>query len=189
MKQLQSFRGSRFILVCIFVITASWAILSSPAEAQYQCVQELAKAEKLHAEGQFDEALQRIRTCLSKGGLSKTDSVQAFLLLAKIQHAQDEYKKAEEGLRIVLRLSPEWRPNPNDKPSFIKFAHEVIITHEVTKKWQKEHQKSKSKKWLWIGAGTAVVGGGMIVALLGKDNRMITSTDKLPDPPGSPSGN
>ncbi len=50
--------------------------------------------------------------------------------------------------------------------------------------------KRTSKKWLWIGLGTAALGGGAVAILAGGGNvedELIRN--RLPDPPGAPTGN
>ncbi len=48
--------------------------------------------------------------------------------------------------------------------------------------------KPKSKKWLWIGLGTAAIGGG-VAAVLSGSNGGGKPNQKLDDPPGAPTGN
>jgi tetratricopeptide (TPR) repeat protein len=48
--------------------------------------------------------------------------------------------------------------------------------------------KKRSKKWLWIGLGTAALGGGAVAVLAGGGKGQVIPPlpEKLPDPPGSP---
>jgi hypothetical protein len=198
-----------------------WALIFAPnlaslwfpiAQAQDKCTIELAEAErKFQEEGRFDEAIDLLLGCLSKGGLTIADSARAYHLLAKVYYAKQLLKESHETLEKLLHLVPDWKPNPAiDTPPFQKLADEVITAVEQERKQQEEEtlqktppvepakivtqaKKGGGKKWLWIGLGTAALSGGAVAVLAGGGKNGGPPTPpvnrKLPDPPGSPGGN
>ncbi len=203
MRQQMAILKSRFLHLSLLLLFVLIYFPPAAVLAQYRCAQEMAEAERIYRQGQYDEAEQMINRCLARTGLSKTDSVQAFLLLAKIHLSQTQRDQAEADLRTVLRLSPAWRPDPtSDTPSFRRFAEDVMKKIEEERKQQAakvpeqkqepiqvKKPRGKSKTWLWIGLGTVALGGGVAILAGGGNGGGPTTTpteERLPNPPGTP---
>ncbi len=60
-----------------------------------------------------------------------------------------------------------WKVEPNYDPSSVEEAPALFIRLALaTKPLEPLPQKGGSKKWLWIGGGTAVVAAGITAAIV-----------------------
>jgi len=176
-------------ILCLFALAAG--------QAPDQCEKELTEAEEKYQRGLLDEAIALVNACLEKSALDISESERAFKLLGKAYHAKGLLDSARESLRKLLKLIPNWRPDPDlDTPSFQKLAEEVIKEFQAQRPREPELEpqedkladqvspakKSSGKKWLWIGSGGAVAAGTVAYLILRGDK-----APRLPDPPDLPS--
>lgn len=74
------------------------------------------------------------------------------------------------------------------KPDKVVTTPDILVTHEAEEKLASNPKKGKSKKWLYIGGGAAVlVGGAAVLILGGKNGGQDSNPDNtLPEPPAFP---
>jgi len=71
-----------------------------------------------------------------------------------------------------------------------KQVEQLYTTLQKNRSYEVEVSLKGKFPWLWVGLGTAAAGGGAYVALSGGGGTPPPlPVEKLPDPPGSPTGN
>lgn len=173
------------------------------AQSQNQCEQELAEAQSFYDTGRFDDAIQKIASCLRKGGLSEEEKLRAYRLLGLTYIAQDYLKEARTAISKLLDLVPDYNPDPiQDPPQYQRLVQQLKEERpkqpEVTEpvktptppKTEVEEtrapvKKSKRKMWYLIGGGTALA-GGVIAAILLSGGEEKPVPEPLPKPPALP---
>ena len=177
------------ILVLVTFITTMILHISvvPNAAAQDECANALVQANEDYENGLLDQAIDLLTGCFDKNGFITEDRMSAYKLLAKAYDAKGLSQQAEQALRNLLNLNPDWQPDPeNDTPAFMEFAKKVItkVKGEQLKLPTIENKSarsdsSKSIKWWWIGGG--VVAAGAIAAII-----IIDDDEGFPEPPGRP---
>lgn len=166
------------------------------ALAQNQCEKELAAAELHYKNVESAQAIKLLTACLSKGGLSESEMIRAYRLLSLAYIATDSLVQAETAVERLLVAVPSYKPDPDDPPEYVDLVEKikqklsrVKPTPPVTAQPAK---RGSSKKWLWIGLGTAALGSVAVAVLAGgeppPDDEQLPP-QKLPNPPGSPTEN
>jgi len=122
-------------LVLALLITPVFDIVSPLiAWSQDKCETELAEAENKYQLGELDEVIELVNRCLDKGDVNVEELEKAYKLLGKTYHAKGLLEQAKEHLKTLLKMIPNWRPNPDlDTPSFQRLAEEVITEMEQKK--------------------------------------------------------
>ena len=175
-------------LVVLFFMTAiPYTLVVPHATAQDACDNALLQANENYENGLLDQAIDLLTSCFEKNGFTLEDSMSAYKLLAKAYDAKGLSQKTEQALRNLLQLNPNWQSDPdNDTPAFMAFAQKIII--KVKEEQPKLSiignkssiiDRSKSKKWLWIGGGVVIA--GVVAAII-----IIDDEDEFPEPPGRP---
>jgi len=182
---------SRLLLPALFMLPFIHHFCFSEASAQGNCGTILAQADKKYSDGEFDKAIDLLNACLNKGSVTAADSA-AIILLSKAYFAKNRNDLAEEKLKQLLKLVPNWRPNPiNNPPDFQQFAEEAMKEIEKERLAQQVQRpktpepkppRGGSKKWLLIGGG-AIATGTIVYFLVIKDGG---KEERLPDPPALP---
>jgi hypothetical protein len=153
------------------------------AAAQDQCAQEMAEAREKYNNGDFSTAIAVLGNCLRKSGLTPTEKKQAYELLALIHVANDDTVQAKRVLQELWKVEPNYNPNlVEEAPAlFIRLAlaTKPNLPTRTTSEQTQPRDIRRSKKWLWISGGTAVIAGvGAIIVLSGggKNNGSIKVT-------------
>lgn len=83
------------------------------------CVIKLKDAEKLYENGLIEKIPPLLGPCIKKG-LKKDDQLQAIKLVIQSYLFDDKYEKADSMMTLLLKIEPEYQPNPLvDPPEFI----------------------------------------------------------------------
>ena len=218
----QNFISGRAVgfVIWAFLFTISFEPLTH-CWAQEKCETALADAERHFNDGRLDEVMKILESCLAEG-LKNEDKSKAYRLLSLTYMAKDYLEQAKQSIRKLLELVPNWQPDPDqDPPPFTHLVEEVRKEMDEAQKAaapQKpveqpqekptemekpqeepvmiptEPQKRGSKKFLWIGLGAAVLGGGIFAFAGGGGGNggtipPVTGDQRLPDPPAGPGGN
>ncbi len=154
------------------------------AKEKLSCAKILDKAEEFYYNAEFNKAVDLIRQCFKEPQLTRNNKLRAYRLLTRIFLAKNENDKAEKIARKMLQADPAYTPTiEREKPDYIKLIND--LKSELTPKTTvTEPPKKSSKKWIWIGAGAAVVLGTTAIILSGGNKD--TQNNKLPDPPQFP---
>ncbi len=153
----------------------------SPAQAQSACQTKLMEAEQRIQAGAWSEAIHALNFGLDTESCSLKEMEQICVLLALAYDAKGERDFARASLRKLLKILPNWKPDPAvASPSFQSLAQEAVA--EAQREQEKTERWPSCKKWLWIGAGAAVVSGA-IVYLIFHDKEKEPS---FPAPPKLP---
>ena len=166
------------------------------AQGRYEA--ELAKAEQEYNEGFFDQAINLVNTCLSKGNLTTAEQAWAYKLLGQAYISKNEFQPARINAQKLIEVSPDYEPDQDqDLQMWIELVKEVKQEREKQIQQQqlpeppdektvspaKSTNKGRNKKWLWIGSGGTVIAGTAVFLIFkGEDTKK-----RLPDPPGLPS--
>jgi tetratricopeptide (TPR) repeat protein len=191
------------IFICVLIL----AMMVTPvldcvvpllARPQEKCSVELTEAESKYQEGQLDEAIALVRRCLDKDDITLEESERAYKLIGKAYHAKGLLAESKENLRKLLKLIPNWRPNPDiETPSFLRLADEVIKEMEAEKakealpviaepkkeepKVEPPVKKGGGKKFIFIGgAGVAAAAVAVIFLLSGGGDKQLPGPPPLP---------
>jgi len=191
------------ILICVLILSMIVTpvfdcVLPLLAAPQEKCSVELTEAESKYQEGQLDEAIALVRRCLDKDNLTLEESERAYKLIGKAYHAKGLLAESKENLRKLLKLIPNWRPDPNlETPSFLRLVDEVIKELEAEKakqiqpaieepkkeepKVEQPVKKGGGKKFIFIGGVSAAAAAVAVLFLLGGGG-----DKQLPGPPPLP---
>lgn len=145
------------------------------------CSEVLVTAEKLYYNGQFDLAIETVKKCLREQTLPKPDRIKAYTILARAFFAKDQKEAAIQIVMKILELQPGYQPTiEQDTPQYVNLVAEV--RHGQTQKVTAA--ESGGNKWIWIGAGGAVLVAAAVY-LLNRDDGG-SQDEPLPGPPDFP---
>jgi len=144
----------------------------------------LKKAETRYRQGEFDQTQQLIRQFLQTDSISKTDRIQAYILLSKTFIAKKKTDSAKEMVRKIFVLNPAYHPTlEQEKPSYVRLV-DAVRNEMKPKKTKKATQTSKSNTLLWAGSGGAAALLIILGVLLSGDDS--SKPQALPKPPDFP---
>lgn len=106
------------LLTCLSVVTLF---------AQTVCSESLSLAEDKYQDGLLYQVPELLESCL-KSGFNKEEKIRAYRLLTITYLYLDELNHADQSYLSLLRLDPEFRPNPVVDPSELIYLHEKYIT-------------------------------------------------------------
>lgn len=147
------------------------------AQAQDKCLQAFAEAKNKYYTGEFSAAIALVEECLKKSDLNTRAKKSAYELLALFHIANDDTMQATSAVQNLLELEPDYDPKALQEldapPRFISLVDRA--------KQALPPKKSRSKKWLLIGGGTAIIAVGITAFVLsnGTDEGFVK-------PPGRP---
>ncbi|MCI0694342.1 hypothetical protein L0337_20330 [candidate division KSB1 bacterium] len=184
------FRSRTLVLLCIIF----WVAVARP-QGRYET--ELSKAEQAYSEGLFDQVIDLVKSCLSKGDLTTAEQAWAYKLLGQVYVSKNEPQPAKICVQKLLEVAPDYEP---DRDQDLQMWIELVEAAKQERERQIQQpqpptpaddkpvdravatKKGGGKKWLWIGGGGAVVAGTAAYLIFkGEDTRK-----RLPDPPGLP---
>ncbi len=172
-----------------FLLGVLCAVLFSvhtlPAQTLPDVEQQIKQAKNLYYNGQFKEAQTRLLQLISKHDLTKSQKIDALVLLAEIRRAMNDQQGARKIIRRILALNPEYSPSVNDyPPNFIK------LVQEEKQAWHKTHAQAPSKPWYKKTMYLAGMGGAAIlttgILLVSKLQENSQQKKTLPLPPDWP---
>ena len=90
------------------------------------CEDELAQADELYAQGQFDQAIRLLDRCLDKPEAAEAERQQAYQLKGLALVGKGLESDARETVRRLLELVPNYEPDPAEAPpQFVEMVEEV----------------------------------------------------------------
>ena len=109
-------------------IVALWVAGSTSvvAQAPAPCEPLLSAADERYVQREFAEAEALVRACLAQPERTDAEAVQSYRLLALIALRQTDATGAEEAVRQLLAVSPEYTPDPvQDPPAYVRLVTSV----------------------------------------------------------------
>jgi hypothetical protein len=97
---------------------------------QADCSQSLIEAERAYYTGRLSGVPEILSACLSEG-FSKEQRVEAYKLIALSSMFSRDYKSADSSLVLLLKLSPEFEPGPQDPPELQKRLEKIGVRPSI----------------------------------------------------------
>ena len=179
-------------LIFLFAVSVfAFASADVSAQERTDCVNALGRAQDMYNNAQFDESLNLLQSCLTKGAFpSDEQQVDVYLLMGRANHSAGRIDEAKVSLANMLSLSPSYQPDTGRlPPSFVQLVEEVRSemsqrTPEVVKPPRK---KGGALKYVLIGIGVVAAGVAAAILLKPKDETPEIIPDlTLPGPPDLP---
>lgn len=99
--------------------------LAAPATAQ-NCSNALQRAETSYQSGDFDNAIDRLTTCIEAGRFSDEERRQAYRLIGLSYIGKDREADARAAVAALLDVAPNYEPDPAiDPPPFVRMVTEM----------------------------------------------------------------
>jgi hypothetical protein len=112
-------------------ILIAMLLISNISLAQNICSEKLSRAESLFEAGHLYEIYGLIEECFSVG-FSREEKIKAYRLLSITYLYLDEHTQADQTYLSLLRLNPEYKPNPAIDPAELFHLHNRFMT---TPRW------------------------------------------------------
>ncbi|TFG99004.1 MAG: hypothetical protein E4H13_09305 [Calditrichales bacterium] len=143
-------------------------------------------ADQKYTEGRFDETIALLTVVVESAKVTSEQKQQAYRLMGLTYIAKDYLTEAKKSIENLLKLVPNYKPDPiYDPPPFINLV-EQVQSETVAKKASLADKESDNKMWWYIGGGVAAV-GILAVILASSSSDEETPTDQaLPAPPALP---
>lgn len=98
---------------------------AAPAFAQ-NCTNALQRAENSYQSGEFDNAIDRLTTCIEAGRFSDEERRQAYRLIGLSYIGKDREADARAAVAALLDVAPNYEPDPAiDPPPFVRMVSEM----------------------------------------------------------------
>ncbi len=141
------------------------------------------QARKSYYEGNFDQAIVLIKNCLKEAQLDSTNLQEAYIILAQAYLAKNFNEASREVVIKLLELNPHYSPTiEQEPPPFVSLVEQV----KLEKSPAAASESGNESKWLWIGAGGALVIGAATFIIFNQKNNETIVDNKLKDPPSMP---
>ena len=161
--------------------------VSAQVQDQVKCEEEINKAQKEYYDGRFDEAIDLIKNCLKKGGLTEREREKAYKILTQALIAKGFTSQAKQVIKKMLEITPQYSPTiEQEPPQFVELVSEVKSEAQIQKIKNKKAKKTNGKKWLWIGAGGVVIAGAAAILIAGGSKSSEEKDKTLSSPPDWP---
>jgi tetratricopeptide (TPR) repeat protein len=157
--------------------------------AAADCDAILAEAEEAYTRGRFDRAITLIEGCLDRRDLDRATRSRAYRLIGLTYIAKDYADKAREAVRSLLKIVPDYQPDPDqDPPPYVRLVEEVRRETGAPPP-PVPAEKKKGGGWIkkaLLGTGALVAAAIVYVVSTGGGGDETSDCPELPDPPGAP---
>ena len=114
------------------------------------CQQALQLAMQEYDEGFFENASDRLYTCIGKGVFTDEEELRAYLLLGRIHYANLQHAEARDSIRRALDINPAIELDMGrDKPGFVRMMEEIRADLDI------RPLPPRSGFWFSLGIGPA----------------------------------
>lgn len=184
------------------IVLALWPAASGWAQPRDKCTEEYARAESTYLEGNFDEAIRLLQTCLDREDLFEDEAVRVYRLMALVHVNRGDFDQAQLALVNLLGRSPGYEPDPVEDPpaysALVRLVKEQLAAQQPLQPPLQEPppeaeeapaQAQRSwfsgpRRWLILVGGAAAA--GTVAALVLSDGQQETGPQPLPLPPALP---
>ncbi len=185
------FTDLRAVRTLIWVLVAALVIqpcASALAQTQDECAVKLKDAATKFDNGDFDGSIALINECLGKGDLPQKEKSRAYELLAMNYTSKSYLEQADNAIKKLLELVPNYKPNPDQySPAFIARVEKVKSEMGAGEKPAEQPQEQgggSSKTWMYVAGGVVVA--GVLGYLIFHKSSSETTASPLPGPPALP---
>lgn len=121
------------VFILIFPILLQFTVIESSlnlfSQTKDKCTVQLDSAQQAYDIGNFTEAINLIESCLSTKELSEIDKITAYRLLGLVYIADNLKKEADNAVRNLLIMVPNYKSDPEkDPPSLKRIIDEITPT-------------------------------------------------------------
>jgi tetratricopeptide (TPR) repeat protein len=173
----------------LLLVALLFSLATVPAAAQNACEEELRQAQEHYEFGRFERAITLLNRCLERGDVPQDERERAYRLIGLSYLGQDVLEQARENVRQLLRIAPNYQPNPvQDPPPFRELVAQERQRMGLDQAARDDDPPSEPVadddggigigKWLLIGGGVVVAAAAAVLLLSGGDD------DDGDDPPG-----
>lgn len=114
-------KSAPFCLVMILTL-----YLFAPVFSQEISQTLLTEGIKSYEDGDLDQAIVKLSSCLEIGQLKKEQQALALKYLAQAYLAKDNPEQAKATIKVLLKIMPGYRPDPiQDRPQYIQMVKQV----------------------------------------------------------------
>jgi hypothetical protein len=159
---------SRSFITLLLIHQIIFLPLADTSSAQTLSADSLiGQARKSYFEGDFDQAIALIKTCLQETTPDSLGLQEAYKILAQAYLAKNYNSAAKEVVVKLLAVNPHYGPTiEQEPPSFVKLVEQV----KMEQKPAQTQGSSGDTKWFWIGAGGALVVGAATFIIFSNNN-------------------
>jgi tetratricopeptide (TPR) repeat protein len=116
------------ILSSLLFIIFSLAVYS---QTQEECIKQLDIAQQEYDLGNFEKAIELIQPCLKNPGVSESEKGRGYRLLGLVYIGKQLEKEANEAIKNLLLMVPNYKINPEtDPPRLKRIIDDVAMTLE-----------------------------------------------------------
>ncbi|MGD9488592.1 MAG: tetratricopeptide repeat protein [Calditrichaceae bacterium] len=155
-------------------------------ESEQACAKMLSAAQTMYYEGRFDEAIDLVKECLKSNDYSMEDKKLAYKIAGQSLLAKGYPDTAKEFIRKLLEMDPGYHPTIEDEPPVFVELVDVVRTEISVQEAASVPEKKSNKKWIWIGAGGAVLLGTIAIIAGGSGGGDSDGKKPLSSPPDWP---
>ena len=114
----------------LFILFTTTVILSGFSEIYAQegdpCKERLSRADSNYTYGHWEEAIKLIKECLAEKNIPESEKGDAFRLLGLVYIAQELEKDANEAIKNLVIMVPNYKIDPkNDPPQLQRLIDDV----------------------------------------------------------------
>ncbi len=191
------FRFCTALLLGLFLVAGGGSVPSVHAQDGSVCERVLPTADDHYLNGDYEEALRFVSSCLNQEERSTAQAVEAYRLLALIHLKRDELERARAAVVNLLGVDSSYSADPVDSPpayvSLVSIVQRDLREKEEAEAAERTPFFRRTSTWLTmggilVGSGVAtyfaVEGGGGSGG--GGGEPPPPGPDPLPTPPGTP---
>ena len=130
---------------------------------------DLTRAEECYSQGRFDEAILLLKDFLEKPEIAISEEEAALRLLGLTYLAKEYRDDALEAAKRLIRLVPEYKPDPEDIPPYKEIVEQARLEIEAEEA-ARAAEGGEWKKWAYVGGGAVIAAVAIGLATGGSDD-------------------
>jgi tetratricopeptide (TPR) repeat protein len=128
-KYLKSIRGiSLYVFLLSLLVLSPLSNFELYSQTKTACEENLELADTEYRDGNWNDAINLINQCLAEPDISESEKGQAYRLLGLVYIAIELEKEANEAVKNLLILVPNYKIDPeNDPPQLKKIIDDITL--------------------------------------------------------------
>ena len=111
---------AKLLVIALFLIP-------TVSKSQKVCSEALSEAENMYDMGRLYEISELLHDCI-ENGFTREEKVRAYKLLSIVNLYLDQFAEADQTYLALLKLNPEYQPNPLIDPAELIYLHDQFNT-------------------------------------------------------------